>query len=70
MKSIELNFKKVVEENPNLSTYVCFAKSVSSKKLSKDMIKRWFNKLVDKEDYKGVNKEYLFSQLEELTNRE
>ena len=58
MKSIKRNFERIVEENPYWSTYICFAETANGKGFSKQTISRWFNKLVDKDDYEdpdGIN---------------
>lgn len=51
MKSIERRFKDVAERNPNYSSYLCFAEAIKKQGFSKQTIQRWFNKLVDKDDY-------------------
>lgn len=61
MKSIERRFKEV-EETPGWSTLTCFIVAVDGQGFSKDRIGRWFNKLVDPEDYHddaGLKKELL-----------
>jgi len=68
MKSIERRFEVMVKKYPYHSSFICFARAVTGQKLSRDMIKRWFNKLVDKNDYDPKDKRKLFDQLELLTN--
>jgi hypothetical protein len=58
MKSVEANFRSIMA-NPasqGISTYVGFIRAISGKHLNRTMVLRWFNKLVDKEDYEGVPK--------------
>ena len=65
MKSLQRNFQKATEKNPYWSTHTCFAVAVMGKKFSKETIRRWFNKLVNKGDYGKEDKkevlEYLFN---------
>ena len=51
MKSIERNYNNVRRHNPYWSTHTCFAVAVRGGKFSRGTISRWFNKLVDKDDY-------------------
>ena len=51
MKSIKRLFDKVSKENPNLGSVIIFNRIVSGKNFSHDRIARWFNVLVDKEEY-------------------
>lgn len=68
MKSIQRRFNRIVEKNPNWSSYVCFAETVKGKKFSKDMLHRWFHKLVNKEEYARNEKTGILTQLENLSN--
>jgi hypothetical protein len=68
MRSIERRFKKIEKENPNLSTFIVFSRAVAGQHFSKDRLSRWFNKLVDKDDYDKKDKktilEYLMGQID------
>ena len=68
MKSIERRFRRISEENPDLSTHNCFAKSVWGQKFSKGMIARWFYKLVDKDDYAQEDKKKVLEHLFQLSH--
>jgi hypothetical protein len=60
MRSIERLFKKVAEENPNWGSVIVFNHIVDGKDFSHDRIARWFNILVDKNEYeKSEKKEIL-----------
>ncbi len=73
MRSLKRVFEKIKRENPNWSDYTCFSKAVSGKRFSKEIISRYFNKLVDKSDYSRRDKkgilEWLFSLSQESKNR-
>ena len=51
MKSIKRLFDKVAKENPNWGSVIVFNHIVDGKNFSQDRIARWFNILVDKEEY-------------------
>ncbi len=63
MRSIERRFKYVQRKNPYWSSFTCFANTVRGKKYSKDRIKRYFNKLVDKEEYAKDEKKQIMKYL-------
>ncbi len=69
MRSIERRFKQFALKNPLLGTYIVFAKAVKGCGFSKGMIARWFNKLVDKDDYESRDKRLLIAQLFALSDR-
>ncbi len=68
MKSIERRFRGIKEKNPNYSSYLCFAEAVSKQKFSKQTIQRWFNRLVDKDDYAKSEKRETVDFLAKLSN--
>ena len=68
MKSIERRFKNIQEKKQGWSTYLCFAEAVKDQKFSREAVHRWFNKLVDKDDYDGSDKKSILAHLESLTN--
>jgi predicted RNA-binding protein YlxR (DUF448 family) len=68
MKSLERKFNNIAEKNPNLSSYICFTKAIKGQEFSKQTIHRWFQKLVDKEDYDNRDKTAILEQLENLAN--
>lgn len=70
MRSIEKRFQKITEKHPNLSTYICFTKTVTGQGYNNSMIRRWFKKLVDPEDYDASeNKTVHFPHLYSLTQQ-
>jgi hypothetical protein len=67
MKSIERRFETIIKKYPYHSSFVCFGRAIKSEHFSRDMIKRWFNKLVDKDDYDPRDKRKLFDHFELLS---
>ena len=59
----------VTEENPNASSYICFAKAVKGQKLKDETISLWFTKLVDKEDYLKAERMGIIKHLRWLTTQ-
>ena len=51
MKSIEIRFIKQQERHPELSSHTNFANSIKGAGFAPKTIHRWFNRLVEKEDY-------------------
>lgn len=64
MKSIERNFKRIQKDNPLWGSYIVLAETVHGCNYSHDRISRWFNILVDKNEYLQSEKrglvEYLY----------
>lgn len=69
MKTLELRFKTIQENNPNYGAYIAFANAVKGQKFNKQTIHRWFYELVPKEDYDAEDKKDLFLHLEWLTKQ-
>ncbi len=65
MRSLKRIFEKIKRENPYWSDYTYFSRAVFRKGFSKKTISKYFNKLVDKDDYLKREKkeilEWLFS---------
>lgn len=68
MKSIERRFNNIREKKQGWSSYLCFAQAVTGQKFSRAALHRWFNKLVDKDDYSASDKRNILMNLESLTN--
>jgi hypothetical protein len=51
MKSLERRFNNITEKNPKWSSYICFTEAIKEQNFGEQIIHRWFNKLVDKNDY-------------------
>ncbi len=67
MKTIKTAFLKVAEENPDWSSYICFAEAIKHRNYSIVTITEWFPKLVDKEDYSRLKKKQIIRNLMNLT---
>lgn len=63
MKSLEHRFSQTSISNPSLSSYICFSIAIKKQGFSKATILKWFNKLVDKDDYARENKGVLVNDL-------
>lgn len=70
MRSIQKRFSKISEENPNLSSFICFGRAVEGQRFTKYMIKHWFRILVEKEDYGPADKGTLLKHFYALSNNE
>jgi len=68
MRSIQKRFNNITNKNPNWSSYICFAEAIKEQRFSKQTIHRWFQKLVDKDDYVNNEKKEILTHLENLTN--
>ena len=68
MRSIEFHFKKSINRNQNLSSYMNLVSAVKFKKFAKDSISRAFTKFVDKEDYISTNRPTLVDHLYKISH--
>ena len=66
MKSIERRFLGNVHRFPLWSTYICFASAIKGQKFNYRVIKNWFNKLVDPDDYASKDKRAILNHLKNL----
>jgi hypothetical protein len=63
MKSIKRLFEKVAREHPNWGSVIVFNHIVGGKNFSHDRIARWFNILVDKEEYDKTDKKEILDYI-------
>jgi len=57
---MRIEFNKITLDNPRLSSLVCFIKTIRGRFYSAPYIRKYFDKLVDKNDYRrGKEKEEL-----------
>ena len=68
MKSLERRFQSIAEKNPSFSSYICFSKAIEGQSFNKQTVHRWFQKLVDKEDYAKNEKRAILEHLDNLSN--
>ena len=66
MRSIKRRFHKTSKRNYFLSSLMCFAESIKDQNFSKQMIHRWFYKLVDENEYDKRDRKMIFEHLENL----
>jgi len=64
---LEKSFNKVKRENPYWSDLICFNSCISGKKFSKTLIRTYFKKLVDKQDYSKSDLEEILKHSFSLT---
>ena len=75
MRSIERRFSNLQQKQPLVSSFMNFSGAIKGQGFSTGMIHRWFNKLVDKDDYEKKDKRAILkhlvsvSTLEESKNR-
>lgn len=67
MRSIEKRFEQIGRRNIFLGSYICFALAISQQGFGTQAISRWFNKLVQKDDYDKCDKKSLLTHLMHLT---
>ncbi len=68
MKSIERRFNLLEKKNPYWSTLICFSEAIYYQRFNRQAIQRWFNKLVDTDDYAPEDKKAILENLERATN--
>jgi hypothetical protein len=59
MKSLEARFRDIEIKNPTWSTFVVFVSAIYQAGFTEKVIRQWFNKLVDKDDYSRSEKDAL-----------
>jgi hypothetical protein len=68
MKSLERKFQKLQKSDMGLGSYIIFARAVAGEGFSPNIIRQWFNRLVDKKEYSQSDKRALFAHLDALSN--
>ena len=63
MKSLERRFENISKLNQKWSSYICFAEAVKGQNFSRLTIRKYFNKLVEKDDYAKSDKKVLIDYL-------
>lgn len=56
----------MILDNPRLSSFTCFVKTISGRHLPLKEITSWFEKLVDKKDYRRAEKEELLTWMQTI----
>lgn len=68
MRSIQRRFNTLKQKHSDLADYTVLMKAVKGQKFTREVIRDWFYKLVEKDDYSDSCKKYLIDELERLTN--
>lgn len=61
-------FDKIVDDNPGLSSLICFAKAIAKRKYEQAYITKWFKKLVNEDDYAHRERDDVLNWLYKYTN--
>lgn len=67
MKSLERRYNNIAQFNAYWSSYICFAEAIKNQKFCKKIIRTYFNRLVEKDDYDKRDKRTLIKQLTMLS---
>jgi len=59
MKSLRRRFERIQSKHPEWSSIICFNAATRGQGFSKKTMYRWFNKLVDPDDYAPDEKKQL-----------
>lgn len=59
MKSLEARFRNIELKHPEWSTFVVFVAAINEGGFSERVIREWFYKLVDKDDYNRSERDQL-----------
>lgn len=70
MRSIERRFQEYQRRRPSHSSLVNFAAAVRGQAFSKDAMSRWFNKLVERDDYERSDKRLVLRHLVSVSTLE
>ena len=57
MKVLTKRFDRIVNDNPNLSSFVCFCMALKGQNYHTDFVLNAFETLVDKSDYRRAEKD-------------
>lgn len=68
-KIVRTRFNKTRKWNAGFSSYVCFFLAIMEQKYSRSTIMKWFNKLVNKDDYAQNEKRGIVNYLYECNRK-
>lgn len=66
MKQLTQTFNELQKLNQNLSSFICFGRAVKLVKPTKELLRRAFYKLVEKDDYRKAESEALLKHLQNM----
>jgi hypothetical protein len=69
MRSVKARYFSMCEKYQQVySSYICFARALREQKFSYEMISKWFNILVEKDDYARNDRKDIVDHLHYLSN--
>ncbi len=68
MKSIERRFLALQQKQTEHSSFINFGRAVEGGRFKQEAVRRWFKKLVDRDDYDPADKRALLRYLNSRTN--
>lgn len=68
MRNIKSRFEAMTKKYPNHSSYLCFGRAVCGQNFSPRFISKFFDELVDKDDYDRSDKKEHIRHFLSLTN--
>ena len=69
MRAIRRRFNRISNDNQGWSSFICFEETVRGQGFTHDAIRRWFNKLVGRDDYDRHDKIILVRGIYELAEK-
>jgi len=70
MRSIERRFKSFEEARPAASSFINYCSAIRGERFESTLIRRWFKKLVSKDDYEASDKGALLRHLDSISTPE
>jgi len=70
MRSLEARFRRCQKKHQEVGDFVNLGRAVKDQKFSEQTIRRFFNKLIEKDDYSSGDKQQLIKHLIGLTTPE
>jgi len=67
MRSVKRRFNNIIEKKPNWSSYLCFIETIKKQNFSSKIVKYYFNRLIDKNDYSPNEKREILKFLYKCT---
>jgi len=67
MRSLQRRFNNITGGNPYWSSYICLAEAIDEQGFSRQTISKWFNKLVEKDDYDKKDRRAILKHLSKLS---
>lgn len=67
MRTLEGRFENITMKHPEWSSHTCFVETVTGRNFSRAVVAKWFNVLVEKDDYAREDRKQLIEYLYLLT---